>query len=574
MKHLIAFCITLCLLTSSQSASGKVQAQQSTETRIHPVILIHGINDVASNCDATSGPLFFSSLVKDGYNLRFVTTFAYTDKQRFSEMEDDDVTDKTEDSYQDISKVAKYLKSEIDFLYEKSGQAKIDIVAHSLGGIVTREYLRQNPNDHKICRFIDLATPHSGSSYVSYINALSSVPKELRPSIFDMQISIAEQFGYQTPDKDAPSWRQLDSLDKGGFLATLNVTPSDKTVQYWMLYGDIKFQINVDLFGLKITPPPVSVGDLVVSSQNASTIPDLASKQSSSSSNVYNTKPFESPNKVELMANIQINLKEWKVKLDAKQEVSIGKNELYWHNGLLRNPEVDREILSILNKNYVPDCAPAWPVEPTPTATATIPVTATFAPTPTNMPTDTHEPVSSLNGMVTQQSSCRYGPSQYHLYKTGFKSQAPVKIIGRDADGDWLQIELSGGNTPCWINTSLVQVEGDVMALPDTYLPERRLPISDAFPQIALISASPGANGVTASWAHFEIREDLKQTDTVEYVIEVWTCVNGKPAFYAVGTDDTVASFQIDNSCGIAPYAHLIGQDEHGFSFPARIPLP
>jgi Fe2+ transport system protein FeoA len=187
------------------------------------------------------------------------------------------------------------------------------------------------------------------------------------------------------------------------------------------------------------------------------------------------------------------------------------------------------------------------------------------------MPAD---PVSSLRGTVNQRSQCRYGPSKEHLYKTGFKPDAPVNIIGRDADGDWLQIELGGGNTPCWINASTVQVEGDIMTLPDTYPIDRRSPISDAFPQIGLISASPSANGITASWVHFEIREDLKQTDTVEYVIEVWTCVDGKPAFYAVGTNDTVAIFQIDNSCGYASYAHLIGQDEHGFSFPTKIPLP
>lgn len=237
--------------------------------------------------------------------------------------------------------------------------------------------------------------------------------------------------------------------------------------------------------------------------------------------------------------------------------------------------ETIQKFLTPPNPQLVPTPAPPT-ARPTALPTKTPPITPAIVPTPAR-PTATGSVlgvVSSLRGTVTQQSSCRYGPSQYHLYKTGFKPQAPVKIIGRDADGDWLQIELSGGNTPCWMNASLIQVEGDMMALPDAYPPERRLPISDAFPQIGLISASPGGIGITASWVHHEIREDLKQTDTVEYVIEVWTCVDGKPAFYAVGTNDTFASFQIDNSCGIASYAALIGQDEHGFSFPTKIPLP
>lgn len=232
------------------------------------------------------------------------------------------------------------------------------------------------------------------------------------------------------------------------------------------------------------------------------------------------------------------------------------------------------QVLTPPHPQLVPTQVPPTP-RPTALPTNTPPFSPPIVPTPAP-PTATGSvlgAISSLRGTVTQQSSCRYGPSQYHLYKTGFKPQAPIKIIGCDADGDWLQIELSGGNTPCWINADLVQVEGDVMALPDSYPQDRRLQMSDAFPQIALISASPGANGVTASWVHHEIREDLQQTDTVEYVIDVWTCVDGKPAFYAVGTNDTVATFQIDNSCGVASYAHLIGQDEHGFSFPTKIPL-
>jgi hypothetical protein len=124
------------------------------------------------------------------------------------------------------------------------------------------------------------------------------------------------------------------------------------------------------------------------------------------------------------------------------------------------------------------------------------------------------------------------------------------------------------------MNASLIHFEGNVMALPDAYPHDRRLQWSADFPQIGLISASPGANGITASWVHHEIPDHLQQTDNVEYIIEVWTCVNGSPAFYAVGTDNTVATFQVDDSCGISSYAHLIGQDEHGFSFPTEIALP
>ena len=224
--------------------------------------------------------------------------------------------------------------------------------------------------------------------------------------------------------------------------------------------------------------------------------------------------------------------------------------------------------------------------EPSPTATSTslptstITLTATSTPMPTDTatvpPTSTNtlEPVTSLRGTVLQRSQCRYGPSQYHLFKTGFKPQAPVEVIGRDADGDWLHIQLKGRNEPCWINAKLVQVDGEVMNLPDEYPPDRRLQTSDDFEQITITSISPSASGVVVAWAPHTIRPDLVEPDAVEYIVEVWTCVDGKPAFYAVGTNDTFATIQIDNSCGIASHADVIGQDQHGFSPPAIVSLP
>lgn len=190
------------------------------------------------------------------------------------------------------------------------------------------------------------------------------------------------------------------------------------------------------------------------------------------------------------------------------------------------------------------------------------------------IPPGVQNPIPSLDGTVLERSFCRYAPSAFHLPKTGFKPQAPVEVVGRDADGDWLHIQLRGRNEPCWINAKLVQPDGNVMSLPDEYPLNTRLPFSDDFEQITITSVSPGASGVTVEWLPHIIRSDLVEEGAVEYIVEVWTCVDGKPAFYAIGTNDTFATIQIDNSCGVASHADVIGQDQHGFSPPAVISLP
>jgi hypothetical protein len=199
-----------------------------------------------------------------------------------------------------------------------------------------------------------------------------------------------------------------------------------------------------------------------------------------------------------------------------------------------------------------------------------------LAPTPTTASTDTPLPVSSLRGTVTQTSNCRYGPGAAYLYKYGVRPGTPMEAIGRDADGSWLKVQGVGGNNPCWINAQLIQVEGDRIALPDAYPLTTGLPISPYFERISVTSVWEDGQGVNVEWAPHEIPEELgiKEEGVVEYIVEVWTCVDGQPDFTAFGTDETTYALQIDNSCGVASHATVIGQDKEGFSPPATINLP
>jgi len=100
------------------------------------------------------------------------------------------------------------------------------------------------------------------------------------------------------------------------------------------------------------------------------------------------------------------------------------------------------------------------------------------------------------------------------------------------------------------------------------------LPISPFFERVAIVSVSGGTSGtVNVEWNPHKIRADINSGEGIEYVIEVWTCVNGKPAFYAVGfpIGATSGSYQVDDSCGVPTHVDIIGEDKEGFSLPTNI---
>ena len=182
--------------------------------------------------------------------------------------------------------------------------------------------------------------------------------------------------------------------------------------------------------------------------------------------------------------------------------------------------------------------------------------------------------VSSLPGTVTQLSNCRYGPDWPYLYKYGVRAGTRMEVIGRDADGNWLLVQGVGGHNSCWIKAVQIEVDGDVMSLPDAYPFTQNLPISPFFPQITITGVSSNGGFVNVSWLDHIIRADLDTEQGIKFIVEVWTCVDGKPNFTAIGTNETSASFQIDNSCGMVSHADVIGEDKEGFSPPAQIALP
>jgi flagellin-specific chaperone FliS len=61
------------------------------------------------------------------------------------------------------TKNAELLKEKIDQVLADTEKDKVDIIAHSMGGLLTKEYIKENGEENKIDHLIFLGTPHLGA---------------------------------------------------------------------------------------------------------------------------------------------------------------------------------------------------------------------------------------------------------------------------------------------------------------------------------------------------------------------------------------------------------------------------
>jgi triacylglycerol esterase/lipase EstA (alpha/beta hydrolase family) len=64
--------------------------------------------------------------------------------------------------FADIERFAAQLAAKIERICERTGAERVVLVAHSMGGLVARAYLRRF-GPHRVARLVTLATPHHGS---------------------------------------------------------------------------------------------------------------------------------------------------------------------------------------------------------------------------------------------------------------------------------------------------------------------------------------------------------------------------------------------------------------------------
>ncbi|MFD3758875.1 esterase/lipase family protein [Streptomyces sp. NPDC058622] len=120
-----------------------------------PVLLLHGFTD-----NRSVFVLLRRALGADG--LRHVEAYNYSPFTR------------------DLRVTARHLARRVDELRERTGQDRVDLVGHSLGGLVGRYYVQRLGGDARVRTLVTLGTPHSGTRVAPFLNALPLV-RQMRP---------------------------------------------------------------------------------------------------------------------------------------------------------------------------------------------------------------------------------------------------------------------------------------------------------------------------------------------------------------------------------------------------------
>lgn len=84
----------------------------------------------------------------------------------------------------DLRKAAAHLSQEVDEILKEcatdTGEDKVDLIAHSAGGLVARYFVKRLGGDRRVHSLITLGTPHFGT-YTSYFAPLNKVARQTLP---------------------------------------------------------------------------------------------------------------------------------------------------------------------------------------------------------------------------------------------------------------------------------------------------------------------------------------------------------------------------------------------------------
>jgi triacylglycerol esterase/lipase EstA (alpha/beta hydrolase family) len=120
----------------------------------NPIILVHGY----MMRGLTMYPIKWR-LKRDGYKNIYLFTYS--------------------PPWQRIDEFSLQLKSKIESIISKTGAAKVDLICHSMGGLVALNYITNLDGAKNVNRLITLGTPFGGSKLWSF--SISRCGKEMRP---------------------------------------------------------------------------------------------------------------------------------------------------------------------------------------------------------------------------------------------------------------------------------------------------------------------------------------------------------------------------------------------------------
>ncbi|MFJ3928275.1 esterase/lipase family protein [Streptomyces sp. NPDC090022] len=149
-----------------------------------PVLLLHGFSD-----NRSVFVLLRRALGADG--LRRVEAYNYSPFTR------------------DLRSTARLLAARVEELCERTGQERVDVVGHSLGGLVCRYYVQRLGGDARVRTLVTLGTPHGGTRAAPFMDAHPLV-RQMRPDSEVMAELNAPAPGCRT--RCVAFWAEFDTV--------------------------------------------------------------------------------------------------------------------------------------------------------------------------------------------------------------------------------------------------------------------------------------------------------------------------------------------------------------------------
>ena len=209
------------------------------------------------------------------------------------------------------------------------------------------------------------------------------------------------------------------------------------------------------------------------------------------------------------------------------------------------------------------------------TATPEPSPTSTTPPIPSSTPTRTVSPTVTptyaiLRTRVLVRANCRYGPGYPYLYKYGLVVGSNMEVIGRTDSGSWILIRAIGGDNPCWVKASLMEVYGDVMSVAPIYIP---LPQSTYYKPLSGVKATRSGDEVTITWNPRQFRPG-DETASPPYLLETWVCRDGEIVFTPVGAYYEKVTIEDESGCSEPSRGRVFFVEKHGYTLPVEVNWP
>jgi triacylglycerol esterase/lipase EstA (alpha/beta hydrolase family) len=149
-KRLKAFLATLAICVAGVAIS------PASSLAVDPILFVHGWSGSASNWST-----MISRFEKDGWPKSYLRAYSYNTSQ----------SNKTT--------AETIVKSEVEALKKATGATKVDIVAHSMGSLNSRWYIKFVSGESTVDEWVSLGGPNHGTSAANACFSTSCV--EMRP---------------------------------------------------------------------------------------------------------------------------------------------------------------------------------------------------------------------------------------------------------------------------------------------------------------------------------------------------------------------------------------------------------